>query len=90
MLSADELTCNLWPLEDPQKFTTVVDKTPPQITELSEIMTSITFNKYDQNILCVTTSSAQVENYDIRTRQRQQIMKVPEEPNNPHFVLTRA
>ena len=66
MLTSDDLKIYLWSLGDPNKPYNIINKTPFDMDELSEVITCSTLSKKNDNVLLFGTSTGSLNLADMR------------------------
>ncbi len=88
-LSSDDLRINLWHLDDNSESFTVVDIKPPNLEELTEVITCANFHPSQCNIMLYGSSRGSIRLADLRDSalcdQHSKVFAAEDEPNSKNF-----
>lgn len=88
-LSADDLRINLWHLEVTDQSFNIVDIKPPNMEELTEVITAAEFHPAECNVFVYSSSKGTIRLCDMRSAalcdQHSKQFEEPENPTNRSF-----
>lgn len=88
-ISADDLRVNLWNIDNNIVAFNLVDLKPPNIEELSEVITHVEYHPKRSDIFMFSSSKGYISRCDLRVSSRYQSFatkfQVQEDPSRKHF-----
>lgn len=89
LLTSDEITCNLWSVDEPHKFTQVCQTDLAALPKLSEILTAAALST-DGQMACTATNSGKITIHDLRKPGCSNMMNLSLQPEAKFNCMTNA